>query len=264
MMKKVSFLLILLCIAAPGWTQILNVEKSRQKADSINQFVGALALDFTINNRSATASDENRLIGLIFNSNLGYISKINKYLLFSNLNFIYATGDPVIRTGYTHFRTTLLYKKPVSYELFSQLQFDLGRGLQIRQLAGGNFRFNLINTKKMDLHLGIGAMWERENWKFPNSEEEVALALIKSSNYVTVNNSFNDNVSWGSTLYFQTGYDDGIDAWRHRISLDTSLNFAITETLTFAVSFSGAYENEPVVPILKYVYFLQNGIKFSF
>ncbi|MFW5700814.1 MAG: hypothetical protein ACOCWM_03910 [Cyclobacteriaceae bacterium] len=79
-----------------------------------------------------------------------------------------------------------------------------------------------------------------------------------------MNNSFNDNVSWGSTLYFQTGYDDGIDAWRHRISLDTSLNFAITETLTFAVSFSGAYENEPVVPILKYIYFLQNGIKFSF
>ncbi len=78
MINKVSFLLLLLCIAAPGWTQILNVEKSRQKADSINQFVGALALDFTINNRSATSSDENRLIGLIFNSNLGYISKINK------------------------------------------------------------------------------------------------------------------------------------------------------------------------------------------
>lgn len=253
-------------ILFPFWVkaQILNVEKGRQEADTVNQFVGELALDFTINNRSATADDENRLIGLIFNSDLAYISQKHLYLLFSNLNFIYATDDPVIRTGYTHFRTTFLYKKPVSYELFTQLQFDLGRGLQIRQLAGGGFRFNLVDEGGLDLHFGIGGMWERETWQFPESEAETTLVLLKSSNYLTISQSFSETTTWGTTLYFQTGFDDGIDAWRHRLSIDTSLEFNLSDVLTFAVSFAGAYENEPVVPILKYMYFLQNGIKFSF
>jgi len=246
------------------YSQILNVERGRQEGDSTNQIVGDLAIDFSINNRSATADDENRLIGFNLNSDLGYIAKQNTYLLFSNLNFIYATDDPVIRTGYTHFRSTFFYKKPISYELFGQFQFDLGRGLQFRQLAGGGFRFNLSNKEDLALHLGVGGMWERETWKFPASELETSLSLLKSSNYFTITKSFSDNASFGATIYYQTGYDNGIDAFRHRISLDTSLTFSLSDFMAFSVSFSGAYENEPVVPILKYMYFLQNGLKFSF
>jgi len=263
-MIKKTFLYFILFIPIIVHGQILNVEKGRQEADSVNQFLGNLEFQFTLNNRSATDEDENRLIGFVFNSDLGYISQKHLYLLFSNLNFIYATNDPVIRTGYTHFRSTFLYKKPVSYELFTQLQFDLGRGLQIRQLAGGGFRFNLVDNKKTNLHLGIGGMWERETWKYPGSEEETTLVLLKSSNYMTVSKIFSKTTTWGNTIYFQTGYDDGIDDWRHRMSIDTSLEFNLTDVLTFSVSFNGAYENEPVVPILKYMYVLQNGIKFSF
>jgi hypothetical protein len=263
MLRSFTFFLLLLK-SASLYSQILNVEKGRQEADSTNQFVGDLALDFSINNRSATADDENRLIGFNLNSDLGFIAKQNTYLLFSNLNFIYATDDPVIRTGYSHFRSTFLYKKPFSYELFGQIQFDLGRGLQFRQLAGGGLRFNILDSDDLDLHVGIGGMWERETWKFPDSDLETSLALLKSSNYFTIRNSFSDNASFGATFYYQTGFDNGIDAFRHRISIDTSLEFSLSDFLAFAVSFSGAFENEPVVPIFKYMYFLQNGIKFSF
>jgi hypothetical protein len=265
MYKNVLLLFLICSIVLPAQSQILNVEENRLLSDSVNQFYGNLKFRFQIHNRSATQDDKIRYTGLSLASQFGYLSELHNYMLISDLKYNSVTGQPFIRTGYSHFRINFFRENATSYETFTQLQFDLGRGLTLRWLAGGGLRIRLVDEEDLRLYFGPGVMFEREKWENPFDRDEIIeKELIKSTNYLSYFHKLSETTIFNLTLYFQTGYDQESETWRQRYSFDTGLKFNISNKVSFVVDFAWAYETRPVVPILQYIYTLENGIVIAF
>ena len=264
-------LLLLVSGRKQACAQILNVEKTRLKSDSAHYFVGNIGVDFTINNRNLSDSGEGiYFIGFTASSDVGYFSKHHSFFLLSQFQYNATSEQAINSTGYGHFRITFLRRKPLSYETFTQLQYDQGRGMKFRGLVGGNIRLRVYEEERSTMYLGIGAMREREVWETPSelmTEENESITILniwKSTNYLTTTVSLNKFVSFNAIAYFQTGYDPQAEFFRHRVSLDANVLVKVTARLAFRTTAGFTYENHPVVPITGLVYSVTNGIQLSF
>lgn len=246
--------------------QILNVEKNRVTGDSANYLLGNIGVDFNVNNRSI--NDEGittTFVGLTATSDVGYISEYHTFLFLSQFQYNATTNEPINSTGFGHFRINFLRKQTMSYETFTQLQYDQGRGMEIRWLGGGGIRYQVYNNEKSSLYFGIGAMYEREVWEYPGPEELIRTTNIwKSSNYISHRIQLSENASFNLIGYYQTGYDFESEFFRHRISTDINLLVKVLSHLSLKTTINGAYENRPVVPVTKLVYSVINGFQWSF
>lgn len=266
---KTSLLLLFLLATLPVFGQILNVEQNRKTADTTHFWSGELNFNLLIHNNSATTEEPVRFIGIGTGANVAYTSGHHRYLLINQLDYSAITGNAFISTGYSHFRANFLWRRPLSYELFAQAQYDIGRGLESRYLSGGGIRYTFVKEKKVMAALGIGAMYERERWQVPveggvpeGAEQEVITTRFpKSSSYLSLRWEVNKMVDLNTIVYYQTGYDNSIDGFRNRFSGDASLNVKLGTHLVFFTRFNGAYDNRPVVPIVNFVYSLENGLK---
>jgi hypothetical protein len=245
--------------------QILKVNKTGLDTDSANYFVGSIDVNFNINNRSTTAEKEVVFKGLTGSGDLLYASKKHAYILINNINYFTSTGGPLISTGYAHFRINLLRKRKLSYELFSQIQYDDGRNMPFRFLQGGGIRVNVLKTKNSDLHFGIGIMQEEEHWQLVNMDNlEIRKNIWKTSDYISANIQLNENLNFNLISYYQGGYDNENNVFRNRISGDLVITVKINDKLALLTSFTGQYEDKPIIPINGFVYSLTNGIQWNF
>lgn len=261
----VFFTLMASCFSHLGLGQILNVEKSRIKDDSANYFVGKIGLSFTLHNRDEDETGTNIFIGLIANTNTAYLSAKNSYILINYVNYTALGDQEASHTGYTHFRTNFSRQKKVSTETFTQYQYDLGRGLRSRWLIGAGLRIKLVENESTTFIFGPGLMYEYEDWVSPiEGQESRKVDLIKSSNYVSLNKKLTDQVNLNTIAYYQTGYDDNIESFRHRVSGELNLTINITQKLSLATAFNCTFEDRPVVPVNKFIYTITNGLEYIF
>ncbi len=257
------FLIIFVDHLALG--QILKVDKASLDADSSGYFMGNINMDFNLNNRGATAEEQITFRGLTANADVVYVSEKHAYVLINTINYFKSTGGPLISTGYAHFRINLWRRKKMSYETFSQVQYDDGRNMPFRFLQGAGLRLNLKNGKKTNFHIGIGAMFEHEKWRALDEENAVLERNIwKTSNYLGGQFKINDFVRFNVICYYQGGYDRDSDIFRNRVSGDVVLRVKLTEKLAFLNSFTLQYEDRPIIPINNFLYSLTNGLQWNF
>ena len=250
-----------------GYAQILNVERSRKnEQDTSRRWLGRIDLNLLLHNRSATAENPIKYTSLSSSADVAYLGKTNRYMLLNQITYGAVTGNAFIRTGYSHLRANWWWRNRFSAESFAQLQYDLGRGLQSRELIGSGGRFILSDTEHARIALGIGVMYEYERWKQPNSEPELVVekSLIKASNYASIAWTISPQASFNGIVYYQTGPDSKANLWRNRLSLDTNLSFNFTERLVFLTTFAAAYDAQPIIPIPEWTYSLLNGFRFTF
>lgn len=265
LLKPVLGLLLLCCLAQDSLSQILNINPIDVTTDSSNYFSGGVNFFLETDNRSPTPEEEAYLLAIELGSNLVYVGKKNAYYLNGQLNHYEATGDPVISTGYIHFRTNFFRQKTVSYEAYSQFSFDAGRRLDYRGLAGGGIKYQFVKKKGVDIDLGTGLFYEHEKWEtFDDISVVVSKSLMKTSSYFKSNLYMSESATLSFISFYQVGYDPAISAFRHRISADLYLQFEITQYFSFMVSGSIHYEDKPIIDINKTVYAISNGLAFSF
>lgn len=265
--KSIYVLLVLAasCVGHFSYAQILNVEKSRIKQDSANYFVGKIGLNFTLHNRDEDETGTNLFIGLIANTNTAYLSAKNSYILINYINYTALGDKEASHTGYTHFRTNFSRQKKISTEAFTQYQYDLGRGLRTRWLAGAGVRVKLIENEENTFIFGPGLMYEFEDWVSPSEPQESRkVDLIKSSNYLSLNKKLTDQVNLNTIAYYQAGYDEAIGRFRHRVSGEVNIAINITKKLALATAFNCTFENKPIVPVNKFIYTVTNGVEYNF
>lgn len=266
-LKYFSFIcLFTFCFTDNVPAQILNVEKARLSGDSANYFLGSAGLAFSTNNRSINDDGETiSFVGLTTNADFGYISELHSFLFVSQFNYTATSDDPINSTGYGHFRVNFLRNRQISYETFTQVQYDQGRGMEYRWLGGGGLRFRLKQTEKNSIYAGVSAMYEHETWNYPGpSEATLTTRIWKSSNYISGRFKLNEHINLNLITYLQTGYDFDADYFRHRVSGDLNLLINVTSKLSLSTTVFGGYENRPVVPISKVVYSVTNGVIISF
>ncbi|MEQ8475533.1 DUF481 domain-containing protein [Fulvivirga sp.] len=267
-MKKliiIPFLFILAFLFSfQTYSQILKVDKGDIDADSSGYFLGSTQADFNINNRSTTAEKEVTFKGLKVSADLVYVSDKHAYILINNLNYFTSTGGPLISTGYTHFRVNLLRKNVLSYETFAQIQYDDGRNMPLRRLAGGGIRWALARDKNYKIHIGTGLMYEYEEWQSIDDGSIITKEIPKNSSYIGFKTALNKFVRFNGIVFFQGGMDTDSDIFRSRISGDLSLSVGLTNNLSFVTEFTAQYEDRPIININNWVYSLTNGLKWNF
>lgn len=217
-----------------------------------------------MNNRSTTPEKDVMFVGTTAYADLVYVADKNAYILINNINYFKSTGGPLISNGYAHFRTNFLRKNKLSFEAFTQVQYDEGRKMTSRFLVGAGVRYLMIKSRKSRIHVGSGAMQEQEVWRPFDEDQDIEKNMLKLTSYLGGTVFFSDEVKFHIMAYYQTGYDTDDSVYRHRLSGDTKLSIGLTDRLDFTVSFNFQYEDKPIIPINGFVYSLNNGLKWSF
>lgn len=243
--------------------QILNLEKTHYKRDSTTFLFINGAFSSRLYNRTAADDDPINFFALGAQLEAAYFSEHHLYTFLSSLDYFNINKSPFNSTGYAHLRGNFMQQRTLSYELFTQIQYDKLRLLDYRFLSGGGLRLRLLDTEGTHIFLNVGAMYETERWNDPtaDTEREVTKHFLKSANYLSMRTQIKEHVNLNAIAYYQVGYDRSASIFRHRYSLETNGLFRISDLVTFKVSFIAAYENAPIVPITKFIYALSNGIQ---
>lgn len=258
-MKRI-FTLILFLTGLLCQAQILKVDKGFLATDSSNFFTGAVDLSFAVNNRSSTADQENVFLGITNNLDVVYIAERSATVLISGLNY-YKIGDgPLIYNGTAHLRQVLRRSAKVTPEFFGQVQFDESRNMVSRWLMGGGMRWNILQ-KRNSMYAGIGAFRENERWK---GEQEIIKRLWKLNAYLSADVWLNETTNVNTIVYFQSGRDGAIEAYRHRLSGQLEVKNALTSRFKLKMSANFLVDDRPIIPLNEVIYEAFFGMEYVF
>ncbi len=179
----------------------------------------------------------------------------------------YMEGEKTILSNRSFAHARLVYdiNDIFAPELFMQKEFNRLISLSDRNIAGAGIRIHPVSSAlvpdsstKVNLYLGIGTMYEYEEYKkdIPPEKE-----LLRSTNYLNFNIELANKTKLSIITYYQfdTGNPDD-----YRILSETSLSFDITGFMKFIAEFNYRFDSEPSPGIENFDYKVQNGIIFEF
>jgi hypothetical protein len=149
-------------------------------------------------------------------------------------------------------------------ETFGQKEFNDFIRLKDRNLIGGGVRISLLNRvpdedEALSLHIGIGGMFENEVEN--NDSGEIRTNLVRSTNYLSFRWKIKRDLAFGAIGYYQVALAEAAD---FRVLGDASLQFGITEALSFTAGLHLRYDNEPPPDVERHDLELKNGIVVTF
>lgn len=182
----------------------------------------------------------------------------------ASYRFTYNGPDDILNAGYIHLRYRHNYKNKYQPETFLQYQWDNKRGLEYRSLAGINLRYNFWKGVTWDFNAGVGLMYEAEKWnydavdssKLPVNTTPITNKFIKINSYIRLDWKASENSDVAVNVFLQTRPN----SFKPRIAPHFQWNINAGKHIGFSVSFSGMYDENPVVPIHKFYYSLSNSI----
>lgn len=233
--------------------QILNVEKFRLDADTSNAILGNIGMTYSFKKQKTNVS---RYGG---DASVVYLSEKHSYMLLSNLALVNVAESDVVSEGYAHLRLNFFRRNKISIEQFNQIQYDVGRGLSQRALSGVGLRWQAVKSKKMELAIGSGAMFEHEVWS--GDTNQITNDFVKSSTVINCNISLAKNVSFLGIAYYQARKYGILNP---RITLDTTLLISISKKFSFKNQFTMTYDAAPVIQAGELIYALESGINYQF
>jgi hypothetical protein len=244
--------------------QILNIEKRRLEKEEERYFVGNVGVTFNYTNRSPTLRQPARVMNTGLTSNVAYFTEAHVFMLINEYQVFLFNEAQLVNTGLTHARAQFFREERIGFEVYSQFQYDVPRGMRRRGLIGVGPRFRLVQSDKFNLTAGTGVMYEQEYWDFPDNNDRARARFAKSSSYLSTRYEPSEGINLNAIVYFQTGYDRAFGLFRHRISGDVNISVTLIGKLSLTSTFSGSYETEPVVPIIPFIFSTTNGVRFDF
>lgn len=263
---RLTFFFIIMMTTLPSAGQILRVDKNHLESDSAGYFTLAAEAIFSLDNRSISPTEKLVFTRLHSKADLLYVSKRHAYILINSIEYQSSTNSTPFSTGYTHFRVNFRRQHKLSYETYSQLQYDEIRRMKLRILAGGGFRFTVIDKEGVDIHLGTGLMYEVEKWQEIENDpsSDFYKKIPKFSNYLGVEFTLSKHMKLNLWGLYQTGNDTEDNMRRNRYAAEASLNFIISRRVVWLNRFGYFYDAQPVIPINPAFYQLMNGLRINF
>lgn len=237
------------------FSQILNIEKIRLHADTLQRWHSNLSFNLDIRQR------QNQVFNVRSNINTAYLTKKQRhhFIFIGDINLIQNQGKDLISYGYLHGRLHLHSQNRFSWESFSQIQYDQVRGLQNRFLVGQGIRLHATLNSKTTNAFGFALMLEHEHWTF--SDKDTTTNLPKISSYWNFHSRLSNILELNTVTYYQATFEYFL---KPRISTDVNLLIKISSHFSLVSHLLLAYDQIPVVPIDKLIYQFENGIKVNF
>lgn len=230
-------------------------------SDSANYITGVIDATFAINNRSSTAEQQNTYIGVNNNIDLVYLAKKSATIFISGINYFKIGDGPLIYNGTAHLRQVIKRAADITPEVFGQIQFDEARNMELRLLMGGGYRWNILR-KKNSLYTGLGVFNEYERW---NGETgEIEKQLWKFNSYLSADIRLSATTNINAIVYFQSGWDDAIDAFRNRVSGHLEFKNTLSERFKLKMTSNFLLDDKPIIPLNKFIYEVFFGVEYVF
>jgi len=232
--------------------QIINVEANRLPEDSLG-WKGLVTTNFYTNKNTSVQ------YSLDAGSKIQYRKGASLWLSLNHARFLFKNTDQLENQGYQHFRYNYIWTDLITWEAFTQFQFDQVLRIGFRGLIGTGPKFNLVRKKHTKIAVGTLYMFEHE--------KEQGNDIIHNDHRISAYLS----LSWHllKQLYVQniTYYQPVIDNFSdYRVSSGTNLTLDINSKFSFNTGVSLNYDSSPVVDpnIEKFTYTISNGIIFKF
>lgn len=241
------FLIFIFLMPLSGaFAQVVNVERHRITADTVDIWSGGLGLGLNV------SKNKTRIIRVNTSADLSYTSKKHNYLLLGRNNFLRVKDDNVLNDGFIHLRSVLFHNNTYAPEFFVQAQYNLDWGLYRRALAGSNIRIRLLHRNQFNAYVSTGLMFENEIWKNNNDlKEREVTNYLKSTTSFNVRGQLTDNLRLAAISYYQARPDDFL---KPRFTSDWQLRFLISENLVFSIQFVSTLDANPPLGSADFIY----------
>lgn len=248
---KVFVAILLVFIVSITSAQVVNIEKKRIGEDD-EGFSGKIDLSAGI------TETENQIIQGKNNIKLQYKKNQHTFLLFNNISLIKADEQKLINDGFQHVRYNYeLEKIPITWETFTQNQYNTVKLLKRRILTGAGPRFRILNNDTISFFVGPLVMYENEIL----TDDSTTFETIRMSNYLSFAVNLSKTLSFNHITYYQPDLSNFND---YRISSETSFKLFFTRKLAFSIVFNYTFDSKPPTDINKSFYSLSNTISYTF
>jgi putative salt-induced outer membrane protein YdiY len=181
---------------------------------------------------------------LIFNYKEGYAQKVN-----------------VVNRSYGHFRHVHLLTDELAWELYSQLEQDKFKNLELRKLAGAGVRYRFFSSETDKFYYGIGVYYSEEYYKSVIAGDENRF-IERLNSYISYKEKINGSFVATLTLYYQPSL-------RHpqndtNIIADGSLSFKLTTALALKISGNYKKDTDPALGNKKEDSYYATSLSYTF
>ncbi len=242
------FLMILVCLDLSG--QIVNIEKKRLDTDTTGIYGDVFA-------NIALQRTSKNLVSIGTGGHLSYNFEKSELLLIGELGFVKGGGEKFANDGFLHLRHTATITKYISWESFTQMQYNTLTKIDNRWLTGSGPRFQLTDYDNALFYWSLLYMFEHETLSDPrlvNNDH-------RFSTYFAFTLRPQETVSFTSTTYVQPR----IDLWSdYRLFTENSLSLGISNKLSLNIRFRMTYDRFPPAGIPALTYDMHNGLTYKF
>lgn len=187
----------------------------------------------------------------------------HRVFLAANGRLAERAGATFINQGFTHLRWTWMPHERVGPEVFSQYQFNEFLRLQIRALAGGGLRVDLVHREHLMIWGASGYMIEYNKIRVePGAPDAPETLEHRSTSYLTVRlELLEGKLRLQNTLYVQPRIDLLSDL---RLLDDLEFSGKITDRFSLGSSFSLLHDSAPPTGVVPTDLRLTSNVRFSF
>jgi len=248
-MRSTLLLLVLMAgFSASG--QVLNIEQQRIITDTTGW-------SGTANISSSYSKNKQSLLSLNMKDHVQFKTDSALYLLFIDYGLTKSHESDFDNAGTAHLRYNYKLKTYLTFEAFTQGQFNKLLNVRFRWLTGLGPRFKVIGKKHFRVYAASLYMYEYE---------EVTSPLLfhrdhRLSNYISTTWKHKSGTILTNTLYYQpllSSFDD------YRVFNQFDLTFKITKNLSFTTSWRYFFDSNPPENVVHSTQFLGNGITYKF
>jgi hypothetical protein len=231
--------------------QIVNIENQRLDAKK-EGWKTDIDFNFTIIKNTRVILQFGNRNRIAFNKEEHHV------MLLTDFGLIKADGSDFVNSGFTHLRYGYNLRKfhRVSWESFSQAQYNKVQMIDLRILLGTGTRVEVIKKDSIALNLGTFIMAEYEE-----QSDNIVNQTARYSLFVSFDWQFSKTAGINTITYLQPTFFDPSD---YRVSSETSLRFSITKKLSFKVVYNLFYDTNPPDGIPTTSYYLNNAISVRF
>ena len=261
-MRNAIALLALILLCNHIQAQIVNTEELRFNATD-KSFIGLVDVSFAVvRNKAGVSLRPGADLRFEWTKGKTRWMTLGGYKLsrFTNLNRPGALPTNFTNKGFLHFRYNRQLSQKVTWEIFSQAQFDEIQEIDVRLLNGMGPRFELAASDSTSLYFGVLYMYEYEE----TSDEPEIITYNKDnrlSSYISLNHQFNEFVGFSNITYFQPNLSDFAD---YRISVKTLFTARFSKTTALNIKIDFVYDNRPPETVPEAMFDMSTGLSVVF
>ncbi len=248
-MKYLFILALLLPLTLSA--QILNVESLRKVTDT-SGWSGNAGFNFSLKR------NVNDFLTFGSSIHIQYKTPVQMVLFKNDISFEKISGESFDNVMVSHIRYNYNLLPRITWEVFTQAQYNKVNLIKFRGLLGTGPRFKLFNMDKYKFYLGALTMLEYEELI---DEVTPIQRTLRGSAYFSFSLYPSEHVTIVSTTYYQPRFDQFND---YRISSDSSLIVGLFKNFGLKTSYLFIYDAFPAISIPNSQYYFTTGFTYTF